>query len=146
MRRAVNEAATYSVIRSSYNRENQNRRSLLPCTSLPYRLRRRDRQGIARSMREWRLPFNKEFYVLAAVRAAADSRGALTPSNVPRTFSVRLNRFTGTMQADLRCIIERRYKATTYKEPAVQGQRVPKVAATYSPPMQFPQYHRRCCV
>ena len=26
------------------------------------------------------------------------SRGALTPSNVPRTFSVRLNRFTGTPQ------------------------------------------------
>ena len=42
----------------------------------------------------WRLPFNKEFYVLAAVKAAADSRGALTPSNVHRTFSVRLNRFT----------------------------------------------------
>ena len=36
----------------------------------------------------------KVFYVLAAVRAATDSRGALTPSNVHRTFSVRLNRFT----------------------------------------------------
>ena len=46
----------------------------------------------------WRLP-NKVFYVLAAVKAAADSRGALTPSNVHRTFSVRLNRFTGTMHA-----------------------------------------------
>ena len=28
---------------------------------------------------------NKEFYVLAAVRAAADSRGVLTPHTVPRT-------------------------------------------------------------
>ena len=37
---------------------------------------------------------NKEFYVLAAVRAATDSRGALTPANVHWTFSVRLNRFT----------------------------------------------------
>ncbi|MBR1425978.1 MAG: hypothetical protein IJ581_00850 [Paludibacteraceae bacterium] len=32
---------------------------------------------------------DKEFYV-----CFADSRGALTPSNVHRTFSVRLNRFT----------------------------------------------------
>ena len=45
----------------------------------------------------------KEFYVLAAVKAAVDSRGAFTPANVHRTFSVRLNRFTGTMHADLRC-------------------------------------------
>ena len=30
----------------------------------------------------------------AAVKAASDSRGALTPSNVHRTFSVRLNRFS----------------------------------------------------
>ena len=29
---------------------------------------------------------NKEFYVLAAVRAAADSRGVLIPWIVPRTF------------------------------------------------------------
>ena len=28
---------------------------------------------------------NKEFYVLAAVRAASDSRGVLTPHTVPRT-------------------------------------------------------------
>lgn len=34
------------------------------------------------------------------------SRGALTPSNVPRTFSVRLNRFTGTTRADLHCVME----------------------------------------
>ena len=46
------------------------------------------------------------FSVLAAVKAATDSRGALTPSNVHRTFSVRLNRFTGTMHADLRCNME----------------------------------------
>jgi len=43
--------------------------------------------------------YHKEFYARSTVRAAADSRGALTPSNVPRTFSVRLNRFTGTMHA-----------------------------------------------
>ena len=29
---------------------------------------------------------NKEFYVLVAVRATADSRGVLTPRIVPRTF------------------------------------------------------------
>ena len=33
------------------------------------------------------------------------SRGAHTPSNVPRTFSVRLNRFTGTTRADLHCVM-----------------------------------------
>lgn len=43
----------------------------------------------------------KEFYV-----CSANSRGALTPSNVPRTFSVRLNRFTGTTRADLHCVME----------------------------------------
>ena len=30
--------------------------------------------------------FNKEFYVLAAVRAASDSRGVLIPWIVPQTF------------------------------------------------------------
>lgn len=35
----------------------------------------------------------KEFYVLVAVRATADSRGAFTPSNVHWKFSVRLYRF-----------------------------------------------------
>ena len=69
------------------------------------------------------------------MKAAADSRGALIPSNVHRTFSVRLNRFTGTMHADLRCNMEEECRRKN-KEALQLLVELLKVAATYSPTMQ----------
>ena len=75
------------------------------------------------------------------MKAAADSRGALTPSNVHRTFSVRLNRFTGTKQAVH--IGSLRYSVSSVdgyrhfeKHPVSYDIECFKMAATYSPTMQ----------
>ena len=95
----------------------------------------------------------KEFYVLAAVKAAADSRGAFTPANVHRTFSVRLNRFTGTKQAvhigSLRysvSSVERGTKPLHTKNPSRLLLKGSESGGYLLSPDAFPQSHRRCCV
>ena len=89
----------------------------------------------------------KEFYVLAAVKAAVDSRGALTPSNVHRTFSVRLNRFTGTKQAVHIGTLGTALAAWTgtdiLKEPDILRYRALKNGG-YLLSHDATQYHRRC--